>query len=245
MDEMLSRFPDRRYIYIADEKNRPYGNREDGFIISRVTKIAEFILRFNPKAVVIACNTASRFRGVFEKYFDKNIVVDVIFPTVNYATNVLYAKSVLLLATESTVRGGLYQKAFQTRKILCDRLSCGEFVNFIENVNRDEVEFYRCVKNKLSKFCDRKYDVVIYGCTHFGFADYLLRRFFPSTCKILSCGAPTALVLKELISRDFASTDRKEGLYDVRYFTTSDKRSFENTLVFYDKFYGDVLHVDI
>lgn len=245
LDEFISRFPNQRYIYIADEKSRPYGNREDGFIISRITKIAEFMLNFNPKVVVIACNTASRFRSVFEKFFDKKIVVDVISPTVNYVTDILFAKTVLLLATESTVKGGLYQKTFQKRNILCDCVSCGEFVNYIENVERDDIKFFRCIENKLGGFLNRHYDVVIYGCTHYGFADYLLRGFFPLTCNLLSCGVPTALLLKELLSPEFASIKQKTLLSGVQYFTTSDEHSFESTLTFYDKFYGDVSHVEI
>jgi glutamate racemase len=51
--------PDADYIYYADTLNAPLGNKNRREITSVLNKAADFLLRFEPDAVVLACNTAT------------------------------------------------------------------------------------------------------------------------------------------------------------------------------------------
>ena len=54
------KLPDRRFVYVADDAAFPYGDWEEGPLTEHVVEmIGALIARFDPAAVVIACNTAS------------------------------------------------------------------------------------------------------------------------------------------------------------------------------------------
>ena len=54
------KLPHRRFVYVADDAAFPYGDWEEGALTEHVVEtIGALIARFDPAAVVIACNTAS------------------------------------------------------------------------------------------------------------------------------------------------------------------------------------------
>ena len=51
--------PHEQFIYYADEKHVPYGEKSKEEIIGYVDEIIQFMINHGAKAVVIACNTAT------------------------------------------------------------------------------------------------------------------------------------------------------------------------------------------
>lgn len=244
LDALTALFPDENYIYIADEKYCPYGERGDDFLKERLLQISYFIKKHNPKAVVIACNTASRFKNVFIKVLSCPIF-DVITPTVNYVTKIIGDKKVLVLATESTVSGGLYQSEFKKRGVNVDAIACNSFVNYIENrkINCKEFEDYLVKLFTMVKLED--YGIVIYGCTHYGYIDRVIRKFLPCGIKVVECGLPTALSIKESNVFNSFNLVGDHNFESPIVFTTSSATSFKRKLSFYGKKYLNVYRVDM
>lgn len=234
LDALISAFPSENFVYFADEKFCPYGNRGDDFLINRLTTICTFLAKMKPKAVVIACNTASRFSYVFDEFFGGKVVFDVIKPTVEYVADVVKARKVLLLATLSTVNGAVYQSEFIKRNIITKAISCSEFVDFIENVNAKRLDFIACVKYELSKVELSDYDTVVYGCTHFGLADGIIRTFLPNNVGIVECGLPTSRLIKKSGVLNDCSTDKPYRGTSV-FLTTACAETFKRKLSFYGK----------
>ncbi len=245
LDGLVSALPNENFVYVADRKYCPYGIREDNYIINRVVKITEFLRSFEPKAIVVACNTASRFVNLV-KDAAKVFVTDVITPTVSYVSEVTSSKRVLLLATESTVRGGLYQKKLQSSGVICDAVACSEFLPFIENEEVYTDHFYCLVERKLQSFKLSDYDAVIYGCTHFGLVDGIIKKFLPKSIKTVSCETATSALLKNhlldenLLNSNFVVSERKVKLY-----TTSSLESFQKALSFYGRTYKNINEITI
>lgn len=244
LDVLISAFPSENYVYFADEKFCPYGNRGDGFLINRLKIISNFFATMRPKAVVIACNTASRFRFVFDEIFGESIVFDVINPTVEYVAEVVKAKKVLLLATSSTVNGGVYQSQLKKRNILTTALSCGEFVGFIENGRTGRYDFISCVKETLSQVTLSDYDTVVYGCTHFGFADEVISKFLPKTISVVQCGMPTVRFIKRTGILGDVLND-VNNCKTPTFLTTTYPKAFKNKLPFYGIRFERVYAVDV
>ncbi len=245
LDGLVSCLPNENFVYVADRKYCPYGTREDNYIIKRVVKITELLRQFTPKAIVIACNTASRFIDVVRD-ISKVFVTDVIAPTVSYVSEVTASKRVVLLATESTVCGGLYQKKLRSLGVTCEAVPCSEFLPYIENEEVFTERFYNLVESKLDSVRLSDYDVIIYGCTHFGLIDGIIKRYLPKSVKTVSCKTATSEVIKNyligenLLNSNFVSRDCK-----VRLYTTSTIESFQKALSFYGKAYKNIKVVNI
>lgn len=231
LNELVKVTPYEDFIYLADEKLCPYGNRTDEFIAERLAKICDYINQFNPNAVVIACNTASRFKNVFQEKL-KVPVFDVISPTVTCVKTFLKGEKVLLLATKSTVNGGVYQKALKGNNIFCIAVSCEFFVPYIENLLIESKEFSIRLKELFSCVDFGGFDAVIYGCTHFGLIDDKIKKILNKNCQTFYCGLPTALLVKESLfgrsTRDFYKKFCK-----VNYFTTASAESFFKKFNYY------------
>ena len=60
MEWIKSRLPDENFVYIADNKNFPFGTKTRDDLIRIMTETMSWAVdKFHPKAAVIACNTAS------------------------------------------------------------------------------------------------------------------------------------------------------------------------------------------
>lgn len=245
LDGLVSCLPNENFVYVADRKYCPYGTREDNYIIKRVAKITEFLQNFTPKAIVIACNTASRFIDLVRD-ISKVFVTDVITPTVGYVNKVTATKRVVIFATESTVRGRLYQNKLQSLGVTCEAVSCSEFLPYIENKEVFTDRFYSLVKSKLDSVRLNGYDVVVYGCTHFGLVDDIIKSYLPKSVKTVSCETATSEVVKNsltyenLLNSNFTIKDNRVMLY-----TTSTTESFKTALSFYGKAYKNIKVVNI
>ena len=57
--EAMQLLPHEQFIYYADEKHVPYGEKTREEIIGYVDEIIQFMIDHDCKAIVIACNTAT------------------------------------------------------------------------------------------------------------------------------------------------------------------------------------------
>ena len=64
--------PKENYIYYADSKNCPYGNKSIDELIDITSNIVDYLLSNDVKIIVIACNTATTrcMKVLREKYKD-------------------------------------------------------------------------------------------------------------------------------------------------------------------------------
>lgn len=51
--------PSENILYVADALHAPYGDKENSFLLERMSAVTEFLLSRGAKAVVVACNTAT------------------------------------------------------------------------------------------------------------------------------------------------------------------------------------------
>ena len=97
--------PKQHYVYVADDAAFPYGDWEEAPLKSRMIELfGEFIDRWKPEIIVIACNTASTLgmRALREAYPDQIFVGTV--PAIKPAAERTRSGLVSVLATPGTVR---------------------------------------------------------------------------------------------------------------------------------------------
>lgn len=59
LKEVAKILPHEHYIYFGDDKNAPYGTRDEESIRTLSLACAEFLNKKNVKMMVVACNTAT------------------------------------------------------------------------------------------------------------------------------------------------------------------------------------------
>ena len=188
--------PCENYLYFADNGYFPYGTKPHDELRLRLTKLLQFVCKFNPKVIVIACNTASLHVEYLQSLTNVPIV-DVIAPTCNYVKSITQNKKVCLLATNATVHSQRYQQILQNVGIDVVAVYCSTFVPIAESGVRDN-SVMQVISNKLQPIAELDFDTVILGCTHFG----LIQKAIGNTlgCRnYVQCGKPTAKVLFDVL----------------------------------------------
>lgn len=200
LKELAKLLPAENYVYVADQAHCPYGAQSPDRISARVQKITEYLLSRRVKAIVIACNTATVSIQAAQKLTAKP-VVGVIRPACACAVKLTRVKKVTVLATELTVKSGIYQKILGQYGVESVALPCGELVDFIENYDLNDPLGTTLVTSLLSRVKDVGSDVVIHGCTHFPLLEDKMRKVLGNP-HFVSCALPTAQCLQKILSRN-------------------------------------------
>ena len=215
--------PCENYLYFADNGYFPYGTKPHDELRLRLTKLLQFVCKFNPKVIVIACNTASLHVEYLQSLTNVPIV-DVIAPTCNYVKSLSKNKKVCLLATDATVHSQRYQQILKNVGIDVVAVSCSQFVPIAESGVCDNSAM-QVISNKLQPIAELDFDAAILGCTHFG----LIQK---QICNILGqrnyvqCGKPTSKVLFDVLSKNNVLCNTAKG--NVNVFTSGKNQSAIN-----------------
>lgn len=164
--------PSAECVYVGDTANFPYGTKNHEEIVSSVLNICSRIVEnFNPRAIVVACNTISvtALDDIRKKYPDIQIIGTV--PAIKLASSVSKKRRIGLLATVATVQSEYTRKLKETYANDCELIlrDDTELIEFIEHKSfiATPEECEEACKPMADFFRKENCDVVILGCTHF------------------------------------------------------------------------------
>jgi len=174
--------PSESFIYFADTKNAPYGDKTVEQIRSFVLENVAELLESHPiKAIVIACNTATSAAIAELRAQYPNLVVVGMEPALKPAVEASQDGNVMVLATEVTLREAKFLQ-------LCERYSehaniiplpCPGLMNFAEEGTFDGAELAEYLRDKFAdgaKKCNGDLSAVVLGCTHYSFLASAIER---------------------------------------------------------------------
>ena len=100
----LKVFPNEQFLFFADKKHVPYGEKTSEQVLEYTSEAVEFMIENDVKAIVIACNTATSvaITTLREKY---DLPIIGMEPAVKKALDENDTMRVLVCATPITVRG--------------------------------------------------------------------------------------------------------------------------------------------
>jgi glutamate racemase len=235
--------PSESFIYLGDTARLPYGTKSPETVTLYARAAAATLVDRGVKALVIACNTASAFAlDALQKQFAPLPVFGVVKPGAEAAAlaaaQTADESGVLVLATESTISGGAYQRALVTmlngRPVL--GRACPLWVTLAEQGPLD-VQFVQTVlAYSLRGFTTSGPSTVLLGCTHFPVFQPLLQGLFDelvdsgardSTVSIVDSADTTATWLAaRLRQQDLLLASDDPG--EVRYLATDGAPRFKS-----------------
>ncbi|MCQ2752550.1 MAG: glutamate racemase [Coriobacteriales bacterium] len=211
--------PNESLIYFGDSQRCPYGPRSKNEVLDFATQITNFLLQFNIKALVVACNTATAFSLSELKNKFSIPILGVIEPgaiaAVKYSSN----KKIAILATKGTIDSHSYKHAITKIDAKCKiaEIAAPEFVELVENelkANSNLLNGYLDVKTNSALFkefaCkyqilfdqinDFDADTIVLGCTHFPIIKNFISELVPNKT-IVSSAKQLALDLDEELKK--------------------------------------------
>ncbi|WKC87798.1 glutamate racemase [Borreliella japonica] len=152
-----------QYVYVADNKNFPYGEKSSEYLLEAVLFLIEkFKKIYNIGALILACNTISV--SVYNKL---NFVFPVVYtlPEVSSVSD-LALKRVLLIATNTTIESKFVKDQVNMHDDLIVK-AAGELVNFVEYGNKYRKDALRCLEALKFEVVNTDREIVFLGCTHY------------------------------------------------------------------------------
>ena len=185
---LLRLLPNEDYLYFGDNKNAPYGTKSREQVQTLTLAAAEHLLSFHPKALVIACNTAtSAAIGLLREKYPDEIIIGI-EPALKPAIEANPDGVIGVMATPLTLKEEKFQRlsaqypGMQVVSIpapgLVERIEAGE--------DPDKMEAF--LKDLLAQY--PKMDAIVLGCTHYPFVGELLAKITGAT--VLDGGEGTA-----------------------------------------------------
>lgn len=235
LDKIYDLLPNEDYIYVGDTLNCPYGTRPKEEIEALVTNVANFLLKRDVKAIVIACNTATANSAHLKKL--TNIpIIGVINPTADYAYKMSKNKNILVLATNATIDSNKYKERIERRlfkKGTRYYVKASEFVPVCEAQQMGTDYAMEVVSDKLKDLRDKNIDLVVCGCTHFGLLEKEIKANIPNA-NLIECGIPTGEYLKKVLNKKGLSNDSKEK-GKITIYTTGDSEYVDSQIKWFTK----------
>ncbi len=194
LDAIKKVLPNEEYMYVADSKNCPYGDRSNAALMQITSGIVEDLKNWGARIIVVACNTATTkcIKELRKMYPDLQFVGTE--PAVRLAAK-SDAKKVLVMATPGTINSE------RLMILLKESAKEGQDVNLLACPGlADVIEVGGDINKVLAKILKGQddYDLVVLGCTHYSLIKDDIQRFFPNA-KLIDGNEGVAKRVAELV----------------------------------------------
>ena len=200
---LIDRLPREHVVYLGDDARGPYGPRDPEEVRRFAREIIDYLLGFDVKLVVIACNSATA-AALEEAQRDYNIpVVGVILPGVRAALGRSTNRRIGVIGTVLTIGSGSYETAIRRLDPRAQVFSraCPEFVDFVERGEVDGEHIAEIANGYLDPMVETGVDTIILGCTHYPMLEALIQRIVGDGVTLISSADETAEEVEDILER--------------------------------------------
>ncbi|MCQ2419463.1 MAG: glutamate racemase [Clostridia bacterium] len=175
---LMQKLPRENFLYFGDSINAPYGTRPTEEIRRLTLERIAALCTANVKAIVIACNTATSaaIEDLRAAYPEK--IVIGIEPALKPAADRFPGKTILVMATEATLREEKFSHLMAQCESRCKivPIPCPELVEAVERNETDAPALEEALRRKLTPHLGKDTAAIVLGCTHFPFARDVIAR---------------------------------------------------------------------
>jgi glutamate racemase len=227
-----TRLPAEHLLYLGDTARLPYGTKSAESVTRYAVQAAAHLVERGIKLLVVVCNTASAVAmPSLAKQFAPLPVMGVVEAGAESAVKTSRSGHIAVLATESTVRGGAYERAIRERRPDARVYSqaCSLFVALAEEGWTRGPLVEAVVREYLHPLLEEKQrdglDCLVLGCTHFPLLKDSIAQVAGPRVALVDSGRTLADVLAvALQERNLArDADRKGGM---KFLATDDAERF-------------------
>ncbi|NLC48649.1 MAG: glutamate racemase [Tenericutes bacterium] len=167
LKELKKIMPNESYIYYADSKNNPFGEKSNEELMTITTNIVDFLISQNVKIIVIACNTATTRCLKNLKILYPNMIFIGTVPAIKVACD-KNCKNTLVMATPATIKSERTHELIKDNRKKGQKITlipCKGLANVIERKDKEKID--KLLTKYLNKYKNKNIDSIVLGCTHY------------------------------------------------------------------------------
>ncbi len=195
--------PHENLLYFADCGWTPYGPRVPQQVVHRVMAVADGLMAWQPKALVVACNTATTLSiaALRERYPYLPIVG--VEPGVQPALRASRSRIVGILATQATLDSPWFDAllARQSHEARFIRQPGHGLVELIERGMANSSEVDALLHQFLMPMCEAGADTLVLGSTHFPLLVPAIERCVGNKMTLIDTGPAVAKRVAAVIGK--------------------------------------------
>ena len=217
LNEIKKILPKEDFIFYADSKNNPYGDKSLEELYKITENIVDKLIKKNVKLIVIACNTATTqcINHLRSKY--TNMIFVGTEPAIKVACDNNY-KNTLVMATPGTITSERTHELVETNKKDFENiylLACDKLANAIER--KDDMEIDNLLNKFLLPYKNKKIDAIVLGCTHYPHIKDKIQKYYPNAKLIDGNEGVARRVKQQLVEHNLLNTN---GNNEVEFIQT-------------------------
>jgi glutamate racemase len=192
--------PHENLVYFGDAARVPYGTKSRPTVIQFALETAAFLLDFEPKLIVAACNTASALALPELKREMPVPVIGVVEPGARAAVQLAGGKTIAVIGTEATIASSSYFKAIRAlapQQPVVTK-ACPLFVPLVEEGRTSDDPLVRLtVAEYLDPLRSQDIGVIVLGCTHYPLLRGAIAAHLGPSVQIVDSGQATSLTVRD------------------------------------------------
>jgi glutamate racemase len=202
--ELKKQLPNEQLIYFGDTARIPYGTKSKELIKQFSIENAQFLLQFDIKLLIVACNTASSLAiEALEEHFSLPIV-GVVKPGAQAAASKTKNRRIGVIGTPSTINSDAYaqeiKRLLNTETIYSE--ACPLLVPLVEEGWLDGEITSLTLEKYLAPIIDKDVDTLILGCTHYPLLKDSIERVTRGSMNLIDSGLETAKTVKDILIKE-------------------------------------------
>jgi glutamate racemase len=215
MHALMERLPRESLIYFGDTARVPYGPKSSETVTRFSIENVDLLTRYDVKAVVVACNTATaRALPELRRRFDLPIV-GVVGPGARAGAAATRSGHVGVIGTVGTIASGAYEtslKAIRADLTVVSR-ACPLFVPLAEEGLIDHPATRLIAAEYLASFGDDGIDTLILGCTHYPLLKGVIGEVMGEAVRLIDSAEETARETADLLVAKGLARENGEPSY--------------------------------
>jgi glutamate racemase len=225
---LAERLPNEAFLYLGDTARLPYGTKSAETVRAYALQATRLLIEDGVKMVVVACNTASAVAlEALAEALAPVPVIGVIEPGARAGVAATRKRSIAVLATEGTVKGGAYLRAIHA---LCPEMRvvqqpCQIFVALAEEGWTETAIATTAARRYLEPLFlqPEAPDTIVLGCTHFPVLAGAIREAVGAGVAMVDSAKTTA----DAVAETLAATELNgSGEGRLRFFATDSPERF-------------------
>lgn len=224
--------PNEDIVYFGDTARLPYGTKTAATVTRFVREIINYLRPFDPKHVVIACNTASALSlATVRESFPDLIITGVVDAGAQAAARATRKTrpTVAVIATEATTRSRAYAIAIKHLLPEAELLfrATPLLVPLIEEGRTgDDPVVLLALKQYLDPLLRRRPDVLVLGCTHYPVLKSTIQRLVGLNIAVIDAADCCAEDVHQRLSARGLVRPVRDGGASLQCFVTDDSPRF-------------------
>lgn len=221
--------PSEDIVYLGDTARVPYGTKSPDTVTRFACEDAQFLIKQQVKAVVVACNTATAWAmPELQRRFALPIF-GVIVPGARAAMEKTRNQRIGVIGTMSTVRSKAYSNAILARNedALVFSQACPLLVPLVEEGLLEHKATLIILEEYLRPLLRKKIDTLILGCTHYPLLKKAISQVAGKKVALVDSAECCAQAVAENLGQLGLLSPQRERKGGIRPYVTDDADRFE------------------